>query len=234
MSSRDNEHSPAAGGDRHRGAAGLPELEDLPEVSGRNVLVRCDFNVPMAGGQIADDQRIRAALPTLRWLVDRGAQVTACTHFGRPRGQSDPAFDVGPVRARLAELAPGVVLLDNLRFDPGEEAHDPAFIDRLVAGQDFYVDDAFGCAHRAHASVVGPPRRLPSAAGRLVAHEVSVLSAMRDHPRRPFVAILGGAKLADKLGTIAALVEPRTGSWLEAGCAQPFSPRPGMRPATHW
>jgi len=185
----------------------LPELEDLPDVAGRNVLVRCDFNVPLAEGRITDDSRIRAALPTLGWLVERGAHVTACSHMGRPKGKPDPRFDLAPVQARLAELAPGVALLNNLRFDPGEEANAPAFVDRLVAGQDLYVDDAFGCVHRAHASIVGPPALLPSAAGRLLAREVEVLSGLFEFPRRPFVAILGGAKVSDKLGVVSALLD---------------------------
>jgi phosphoglycerate kinase len=114
---------------------------------------------------------------------------------------------MGPVRERLEELAPGVELMENLRFDPGEEANDPAFVDRLVEGQDLYVNDAFGAAHRAHASIVGPPLRLPSAAGRLLAREVEVLGRLLDNPKRPFVAVLGGAKVSDKLGVIDALLE---------------------------
>ena len=147
----------------------IPVLEDLPEVAGKSVLVRVDFNVPIgeAGGKrvVTDDFRMRQAVPTLRWLLDRGATVTCATHLGRPKGAPDPRFDVAPVRARLAELVPGVELLENLRFDPGEEANDPAFVDRLVDGHDCYVNDAFGASHRAHASIVGPPARLPSAAG---------------------------------------------------------------------
>jgi phosphoglycerate kinase len=170
------------------------------------VLVRVDFNVPIRDGAIADDLRIRAALPTLTWLTERGARVTACTHLGRPKGKPDPAFSVEPVRARLAELAPGVELAENLRFDPGEEANDPAFVDRLVAGHDMYVNDAFGASHRAHASIVGPPARLPSAAGRLLAKEVEVLLGVRTDPARPFVAIVGGSKVSDKLGVIRALL----------------------------
>jgi phosphoglycerate kinase len=170
------------------------------------VLVRCDFNVPLRDGEIADDHRIRAALPTLEWLTSRGAEVTAVTHLGRPKGAPDPAFDVAPVRARLAELAPGVTLGENLRFSPGETANDPDFVDELVAGHDLYVNDAFGASHRAHASIVGPPSRLPSAAGRLLAQEVSVLLDLRRQPRRPFVAITGGAKVSDKLGVIRALL----------------------------
>lgn len=186
---------------------GVPELEDLGDVEGRSVLVRADFNVPIRGGEITDDLRIRAALPTLKWLTDRGAKVTACTHLGRPKGKPDPAFSVDPVRNRLAELAPGVELLDNLRFDPGETADDPGFVERLVQGHDLYVNDAFGASHREHASIVGPPRTLASAAGRLLAKEVEVLLGVREHPKRPFIAITGGAKVSDKLGVIRALLD---------------------------
>src|SRR5262245_64923278 len=116
--------------------------------------MRADFNVPLRDGEIADDLRIRAALPTLEWLQTQGAHVTACTHLGRPKGRPDPRYSVAPVRARLAELAPGVELLENLRYDPGEEADDPAFVARLIDGFDAYVNDAFGASHRAHASIV--------------------------------------------------------------------------------
>ena len=191
---------------------GVPELEDLPNVSGKNVLVRCDFNVPIsrdANGHavIDDDLRIRAALPTLKWLVAAGAHVTACSHLGRPKGAPDEAFSMAPVRARLAELAPEVKLLDNLRFNAGEEGNSPEFVAELVAGQDFFVDDAFGAAHRSHASIVGPPALLPSAAGRLLAKEVEVLGALIDGPARPFVCVLGGSKVSDKLGVVEALLD---------------------------
>lgn len=186
---------------------GVPELEDLGDVDGKSVLVRADFNVPLRDGQITDDLRIRAALPTLQWLLERGARVTACTHLGRPKGAPDPAYSVAPVRARLAELAPGVELLENLRFDPGETANESRFVDELVAGHDLYVNDAFGASHRAHASIVGPPTRLPSAAGRLLAKEVEVLLGLREHPGRPFVAITGGSKVSDKLGVLTALLD---------------------------
>lgn len=186
---------------------GVPELEDLGDVSGKSVLLRADFNVPLSDGRITDDLRIRAALPTIQWLVDNGASVTACTHLGRPKGAPDPQYSVEPVRERLAELAPGVELLDNLRFDPGETANDPAFVDRLIAGHDLYVNDAFGASHRAHASIVGPPARLPSAAGRLLAREVEVILGIREDPGHPFVAITGGSKVSDKLGVITALLE---------------------------
>ena len=184
----------------------LPRLEDLGELQGQRVLVRCDLNVPMVDGVIVDDLRIRAALPTLRYLTDAEAQVTVCSHLGRPNGEQDPAYSMDPVRKRLTELAPPVDLLENLRFDPGEIADDPLFVERLVDGQDAYVNDAFGASHRAHASVVGPPRHLPSAAGRLLAREVEVLGGLRTSARRPFVGIMGGAKVSDKLGVVEALL----------------------------
>jgi phosphoglycerate kinase len=185
----------------------LPRLEDLPPLAGRSVLLRADFNVPIQDGRITDDLRIRATLPTINWLIGKGAHVTACTHLGRPKGRPDPRYSLDPVRERLAELAPGVELLENLRYDPGEEADDPGFVARLVEGRDAYVNDAFGASHRAHASIAGPPRTLPSAAGRLLAREVEVLSGLRASPRRPFVAVLGGAKVSDKLGVVRALLD---------------------------
>jgi phosphoglycerate kinase len=184
----------------------VPTLEDLPPLAGRRVLLRADFNVPLRDGEITDDLRIRAALPTIHWLQERDARVVACTHLGRPKGKADPRYSVEPVRVRLAELAPGVELLENLRFDPGEEANDPAFVARLVDGFEAYVNDAFGASHRAHASIVGPPQRLPSAAGRLLAREVEVLLGLRTDPERPLVAILGGSKVSDKLTVIEALL----------------------------
>jgi phosphoglycerate kinase len=184
----------------------LPQLEDLPDPAGRRVLLRADWNVPITDGRIDDDLRIRATLPTIRWLVDHGAHVTACSHLGRPQGKPDPRYSMAPVRRRLAELAPGVDLLENLRFDPGEEGNDPAFVDRLVEGQDLYVDDAFGAAHRAHASIVGPPALLPCAAGRVLALEVEVLDRLLEGAARPFVAVLGGSKVSDKIGIIGALL----------------------------
>jgi phosphoglycerate kinase len=184
----------------------LPLLEDLGDIAGKKVLLRADFNVPLDGKEITDDLRIRATLPTINWLQEHGAIVTACSHLGRPGGKPDPAFAIEPVRQRLADLAPGVEVMENLRFDPGEKANDPAFVDRLVAGFDAYVNDAFGASHRADASIVGPPARLPSAAGRQLAREVEVISWLREFPRRPFVAVLGGAKVADKIGVIRTLL----------------------------
>ncbi|MGH9107496.1 MAG: phosphoglycerate kinase [Acidimicrobiales bacterium] len=192
----------------------LPQLEDLRPVAGKRVLVRCDFNVPLAGGVITDDLRIRLPVETLAWLLDEGAErLTVCSHLGRPKGKPDPKYSIAPVRERLAELLEArgagtgrVELLENLRFNPGEEANDPAFVASLVENEDLYVDDAFGAAHRAHASIVGPPQFLPSAAGRVLAREVEVLDGLLTEPARPFLAVLGGAKVSDKLGVIEALM----------------------------
>jgi phosphoglycerate kinase len=187
----------------------LPVLEDLGDVSGKRVLVRTDFNVPMSGPderrEIVDDFRIRAALPTIEWLVERGASVVCASHLGRPKGAPSTKYSMDPIRRLLAELAPGVGLLENLRFDPGEESNDPAFVATLVAQADLYVNDAFGAAHRSHASIVGPPAFLPSAAGRLLEKEVKVLGDLREGAKRPFIAVLGGSKVSDKLGVIQAL-----------------------------
>jgi len=193
-------------------AVGLPTLEDLPPVEGRRVLVRVDVNVPLRRGPdghlvVADDFRVRATLPTLTWLVQRGAKVTCGAHLGRPHGQRSEETDMAPVRAVLARLAPEVTLLDNLRWDPGEEAGDEGFARRLVDGFDCYVNDAFGASHRAHASIVGPPRWLPSAAGRLLQREAEMIGGLLGEPARPFVAVVGGAKVHDKLGVLQSLLE---------------------------
>lgn len=190
--------------------ARVPVLEDLGDVSGKRVLVRTDFNVPLRGQgdaqEIADDFRIRSALPTIEWLTSRGAHVVCASHLGRPKGIPVAKYSMEPVRRRLNELAPGVELLENLRFSPGEEANTSEFVAKLVKGMDLYVNDAFGAAHRSHASIVGPPRSLPSAAGRLLQREVEILGSLRDSPKRPFVAVLGGAKVSDKIGVIEALL----------------------------
>ncbi len=185
----------------------VPTLEDLPNLNGKRVLVRCDFNVPLENGVITDDLRIRAALPTLRHLVNEGALVTTCSHLGRPKGEPDPQFSLTPVRERLQELIPEVQLMENLRFNAGETGNSPAFVEELIEGQDFFVNDAFGASHRAHASIVGPPKFLRSAAGRLLKQEVEVLNTLREKPKRPFVGIMGGSKVSDKLGVIEALLE---------------------------
>ena len=208
----------------------VPQLEDLPLRRGTRVLLRADFNVPLADGRIEDDLRITAALPTIEYLREKQAAVVCCSHLGRPKGKFDPKLSLAPVAARLSELLgaevplspevagflsleraqslqPGdVMLIENLRFDPGEEANDPAFGLNLAQLGDVYVDDAFGAAHRAHASIVGPPVTLPSAAGRLLAREVEVLGGLLDAPKSPFVGILGGVKVSDKLGVIDALL----------------------------
>ncbi len=188
----------------------IPTLDDLGELAGRAVLVRCDLNVPLRrrdgeGVVVGDDFRVQSALPTLRWLVDRGAKVTVASHLGRPHGRPDPYLAIDPVRRRLAELVPGLTVLENLRFDPGEESGDRTFGARLVKGQDAYVNDAFGACHRAHTSIVYPPTVLPSAAGLLLRRELRAMAAVLDKPPRPFTVVVGGAKIADKLGTIGAL-----------------------------
>jgi phosphoglycerate kinase len=191
--------------------SGLPLLGDLHDLDGASVLVRVDFNVPLRPCEgepsvVTDDFRIRAALPTLEYLLDHGAAVTVCTHLGRPKGAPDARFDLGPVREELSRLAPQVELMENLRFDPGEEHNDPGFVDKLINGHDAYVNDAFGVSHRRHASVVGPPTRLPSAAGFLLQREIEALGGLLGAPARPFVAVVGGAKVADKLGVLKALL----------------------------
>ncbi|MEI8000765.1 MAG: phosphoglycerate kinase [Actinomycetes bacterium] len=209
----------------------VPVLEDLSLAPGRRVLVRVDFNVPVRDGVIEDDLRIVSALPTIDHLREQGAVVVLASHFGRPKGAPDAKYSLAPVADHLAgllgatvPLAPGVtgpevervlaaaasgevVMLENLRFDAGEEANDPVFAAGLVAGVDAYVNDAFGASHRAHASIVGPPKVVQSAAGRLLAREVEVLGRLLVDPARPFVAVLGGSKVSDKLGVIDALLD---------------------------
>ena len=212
--------------------ARLPLLEDLGDVSGKRVLVRTDFNVPMEGPDnarvITDDFRIRAALPTISWLTSRGATVVCASHLGRPKGQPVDKYSMVPIRARLQELAPGVELMENLRFNAGEESNSEAFVAQLVQGFDMYVNDAFGAAHRAHASVSGPPKTLPSAAGRLLQREVEVLGEMRNHPKRPFIAVLGGAKVSDKLGVIEALLSTVDALVIGGGMCFTFLAAKGM------
>lgn len=199
-------------------------------VDGKRVLVRVDFNVPMQDGQITDDRRIRAALPTIQYLLDRGATVILMSHFGRPKGQRDPKYSLRPVAERLQALLnrqvvflddcvgkavesavhnapPGtVILLENLRFHPEEESNDPQFAQALARLGDLYVNDAFGSAHRAHASTEGVARYLPAVAGFLMEKELCYLEQALANPERPFVAILGGAKVRDKIGVIQNLL----------------------------
>jgi phosphoglycerate kinase len=207
---------------------GLPSIDEL-EVSGRRVLVRCDLNVPLEVGTITDDLRIRAALPTLEALLETGARLAVCSHLGRPKGRVNDGLRLAPVGERLSKLLgrnvtavrdvvgdeakracasdDEVVLLENLRFEPGEEANDPAFADALSTMAEAYVNDAFGASHRAHASIVGPPERLPSAAGRLLVDEVTKLQRLLGDPDPPYVAVLGGAKVSDKLDVIGNLLD---------------------------
>ncbi len=212
--------------------ARLPLLEDLGDVTGKRILLRTDFNVPMEGPDnarvITDDFRIRAALPTINWLTSRGATVVCASHLGRPKGQTVEKYSMAPIRARLQELAPGVELMENLRFNAGEEANSEAFVAQLVQGFDMYVNDAFGAAHRSHASVSGPPQTLPSAAGRLLQKEVEVLGEMRNHPKRPFIAVLGGAKVSDKLGVIEALLSTVDALVIGGGMCFTFLAAKGM------
>jgi phosphoglycerate kinase len=195
-----------------RGVTGLPTLEDLPPVADRRVLVRADLNAPLRPSkdgslEVADDFRLRSLVPTLDWLIANRAEVVVCSHLGRPKGKPDPRYAMAPVRAVMAAIAPGVSVMENLRFDPGEESNDEDFVRRLVDGFDYFVNDAFGSSHRSHASIVGPPALLPSAAGRLLMREVEALTRILLDPDRPFVAIVGGAKVADKLGVLKSLAE---------------------------
>jgi phosphoglycerate kinase len=179
------------------------------DVAGRRVLVRVDFNVPLEDGRVVDDTRIRAALPTLELLLERGAEeLVLCSHLGRPKGE-DPAFSLRPVRERLRELLPDerVRLLENTRFHPGETLNDPELARELAAGADLYVNDAFGSAHRAHASTEGVAHVLPAYAGLLLERELEELGTLLEGPERPFAAVLGGAKVEDKIGVLRSLEE---------------------------
>jgi phosphoglycerate kinase len=214
---------------------------DLAALRGRRVLVRVDFNVPMKDGKVTDDTRIVEALPTIRALAGAGARLLLASHCGRPQGARHPKYSLQPAAARLAELlgapvgfaddcvgAPaaalaaalgdgGIAVLENLRFHPGEEANDPEFAQALAAHADAYVDDAFGAAHRAHASIVGVvPHLAQRAAGRLLVKEVEALSHLLGEPERPFVAILGGAKIEGKIDTLDHLL-PRLDALLVGG-----------------
>jgi phosphoglycerate kinase len=204
----------------------LPSIDDLGDISGKRVLVRVDFNVPLAERDgsliVTDDFRIRSALPLFLELQGRGADVTACTHLGRPNGLPVARYSVQPVREHLNSLIANVSLLENLRFSPGEEGNDVLFGTELTEPYDCYVNEAFGVSHREHASIMVPPRLIPSAAGPNLAHEVETLTGLLTNPRRPFVAIVGGAKVADKLGITKVLVEKADAVIVGGGMAFTF------------
>jgi phosphoglycerate kinase len=186
-----------------------PRSVETADVAGTRVLARVDFNVPLEDGRVADDTRITAALPTIRLLLDRGAsEVVLMSHLGRPQGP-DPAFSLAPVEARLRELVPDerIRVLENTRFDPRETRNDPEYARELAQNGDLYVDDAFGSAHRAHASTEGVAHLLPAYAGLLLLRELEELGSLLERPERPFVAVLGGAKVADKIGVLESLGE---------------------------
>ena len=205
-------------------------IEDI-DVSGKRVLVRCDFNVPLDGTKITDETRIVAALPTIKYLLDHNAAVILCSHLGRPKGEFNMKYSLAPVAERLSEkldkkvvlakdvigpdaqkcvseMKPGdVVLLENVRFHKEEEKNDPEFAKKLASFAEIYVNDAFGTAHRAHASTEGVAHYLPAVAGFLIGKELDVMGKALENPARPFVAILGGAKVSDKIGVITNLLE---------------------------
>ena len=205
-------------------------VEDIA-VSGKKVLVRCDFNVPMADGVITDETRINGALPTIQYLVKENAAVILCSHMGRPKGEFNMKYSLAPVAARLSELLgqevvmasdvigedakakaaalkPGqVMMIENVRFHKEEEKNDPAFSKELASMAEIFVNDAFGTAHRAHASTAGVADYLPAVCGYLIQKEISVMGKALSDPKRPFVAILGGAKVSDKIGVINNLIE---------------------------
>jgi phosphoglycerate kinase len=209
----------------------LPSYDRWGSLAGKRVLVRVDFNTPVAevDGQleVTDDFRIRATLPLFEELVARGATVVACTHFGRPDGQVVEKYSVAPVRRRLGELYPEVELLENLRFNPGEEANDPVFGASLVEGFDYYINEAFSASHRAHASIMIPPTLIASAAGPNLQREVSTLTSILENPARPFVAIVGGAKVKDKLGIVKVLSEKADQVIVGGGMAYTFEATEG-------
>ncbi len=222
-------------------------IQDV-DVTGKRVLVRVDFNVPLTeDGKVADDKRIVAALPTIQYLLDHKAKVILCSHLGRPKGKVDPKYSMAPVGERLSELLPDtriwmaddvigesarnavadmkegeIVLLENVRFHPEEEKNDPEFAKQLASLAEIYVSDAFGTVHRAHASTAGVAAYLPAVAGFLIGKELGVMGKALETPERPFVAILGGAKVADKIGVITNLLEKCDSLIIGGGMAYTF------------
>ena len=213
---------------------------------GKRILVRCDFNVPLDGSTITDDKRITEALPTVRYLMEQGGRVILCSHLGRPKGQVNPKYSLAPVAARLSELLGcpvplssdiigeeahrladsledgQVMLLENVRFDAREEKNDPEFAKELASLAELYVNDAFGTAHRAHASTAGVADYLPAVCGFLIEKEIGFLGGALENPKRPFVAILGGAKVSDKIGVIRSLLEKVDSLVIGGGMAYTF------------
>ncbi len=223
------------------------------DYSGKKVLVRVDFNVPVKDGMVGDDTRIRAALPTIKYLLDQNAAVILCSHLGRPKGKADPAYSMRPTAAHLAglldkpvafaedcigpkaeeaaaKLKPGEVLvLENTRYHAEEEANDPGMAKALASLADFFVNDAFGSAHRAHASTAGVADYLPASAGFLLEKEIKYLGQAIADPKRPFVAILGGAKISDKIGVIRNLLKKADKVLIGGGMANTFFAAKGIK-----
>ena len=223
------------------------------DVAGRKVLLRCDFNVPQdkETGAITSDKRIVAALPTIRYLLERKAAVIACSHLGKPKGEWKPKLSLAPVARRLSELlgqevifasdivgedakakaaalqGGQIMLLENLRFDPREEKNDPSFAKELASLAELYVSDAFGTVHRAHASTAGVAAFLPAVSGLLVAKELEVMGGALNDPKRPFVAVLGGAKVSDKIGVINNLLDKADTIIIGGGMAYTFAKAQG-------
>lgn len=205
-------------------------IEDI-DVAGKKVLVRCDFNVPIVDGKITDDKRIIEALPTIKYLMNKGAKVILCSHFGRPNGEFNPKFSLAPIAVRLSELLGkdvplakdvigedaksksealkdgDIMLIENVRFHKEEEKNNPEFSKSLASLAEIYVNDAFGTAHRAHSSTAGVADYLPAVCGYLIQKEIKIMGEALNNPKRPFVAILGGAKVSDKIGVINNLIE---------------------------
>jgi phosphoglycerate kinase len=220
-------------------------IQDI-NVDGKKVIIRVDFNVPLEAGKVTDDTRIRAALPTIQYLLDRGAAVILMSHLGRPRGKVVEELRLAPVAARLGELLGrsvtkldacigpqvqaaaqalqpgGILLLENLRFHPEERANDPAFAQQLADLADLFVNDAFGAAHRAHASTSGIADYLPAVAGLLMEKEIQFLGQAVESPEHPYVAILGGAKISDKIGVIETLLDKVETLLIGGGMANTF------------
>ena len=214
----------------------MKTIDDLGSVDAKRILVRVDFNVPLEGGRITDDTRVRAALPTLELLRERGARLVLVSHLGRPKDR-DPKLSLRPVAERLSELLgtevaladdldhvpdDDVVMLENIRYEPGETKNDPELARRLAGLADAYVDDAFGSAHRAHASTEGVAHLLPSGAGLLLKREVETLTGILGDPGRPLVAIVGGAKVTDKIGVLEAFLERADAILIGGAMAFPF------------